>query len=82
MRGLITNGYQQANSPLFAPGRADVAYAPTLRIRTADLATAENLLATTVAAASLPESVREIEEVVPVNAVTTWVLPSRVTVGR
>lgn len=32
--------------------------------------------------ASLPEAVRENEEVVPVNAVTTWVLPSGVTVGR
>ncbi|AEW98210.1 hypothetical protein SCATT_p00170 (plasmid) [Streptantibioticus cattleyicolor NRRL 8057 = DSM 46488] len=29
-----------------------------------------------------PEAVREIEEVVPVNAVSTWVLPSGVTVGR
>jgi urease subunit gamma len=28
-----------------------------------------------------PEAVREIEEVVPVN-VSTWVLPSGVTVGR
>ena len=31
---------------------------------------------------TLPEAVRENEEVVPVNAVSTWVLPSRVTVGR
>jgi hypothetical protein len=30
----------------------------------------------------LPEAVRENEEVVPVNAVSTWVLPSGVTVGR
>jgi hypothetical protein len=30
----------------------------------------------------LPEAVPEIEEVVPVNAVSTWVLPSGVTVGR
>jgi hypothetical protein len=28
------------------------------------------------------EAVPEIEEVVPVNAVSTWVLPSGVTVGR
>lgn len=28
------------------------------------------------------EAVRETEEVVPVNAVSTWVLPSGVTVGR
>ncbi|MYZ39039.1 hypothetical protein GT002_29030 [Streptomyces sp. SID4917] len=32
--------------------------------------------------ATFPEAVREIEEVVPVNAVSTWVLPSGVTVGR
>ncbi len=32
--------------------------------------------------ASFPEAVRENEEVVPVNAVSTWVLPSGVTVGR
>ncbi len=32
--------------------------------------------------ASLLEAVRENEEVVPVNAVSTWVLPSGVTVGR
>ncbi|CNF14857.1 Uncharacterised protein [Mycobacterium tuberculosis] len=37
---------------------------------------------TTAAAASLPEAVPENEEVVPVNAVSTWVLPSGVTVGR
>ena len=30
----------------------------------------------------LSEAVRENEEVVPVNAVSTWVLPSGVTVGR
>ena len=30
----------------------------------------------------LEEAGRENEEVVPVNAVSTWVLPSRVTVGR
>ncbi|MFI7103553.1 hypothetical protein ACIBK8_29900 [Streptomyces sp. NPDC050161] len=32
--------------------------------------------------ATFLEAVREIEEVVPVNAVSTWVLPSGVTVGR
>ncbi|RVU18866.1 hypothetical protein EOT10_30600 [Streptomyces antnestii] len=37
---------------------------------------------TTAPAANLPEAVRENEEVVPVNAVSTWVLPSGVTVGR
>lgn len=37
---------------------------------------------TAAAAASFPEAVRENEEVVPVNAVSTWVLPSGVTVGR
>lgn len=37
---------------------------------------------TTATAASLPVAVREDEEVVPVNAVSTWVLPSGVTVGR
>ena len=36
---------------------------------------------TTATGASLPEAVRENEEVVPVN-VSTWVLPSGVTVGR
>lgn len=34
------------------------------------------------ATANLPEAVRENEEVVPVNAVSTWVLSSGVTVGR
>ncbi|MYT48122.1 hypothetical protein GTY89_38775 [Streptomyces sp. SID5471] len=34
------------------------------------------------APASLPAAVRKNEEVVPVNAVSTWVLPSGVTVGR
>jgi hypothetical protein len=33
-------------------------------------------------AATFPAAVRGIEEVVPVNAVSTWVLPSGVTVGR
>lgn len=32
--------------------------------------------------ADLPEAVRENEEVVPGNAVSTWVLPSGVVVGR
>ncbi len=35
--------------------------------------------ATTV---TFPEAVQETEEVAPVNAVSTWVLPSRVMVGR
>lgn len=35
----------------------------------------------TVTIASFPEAVQENEEVVPVN-VSTWVLPSGVTVGR
>ncbi|MYV71104.1 hypothetical protein GT043_35265 [Streptomyces sp. SID2131] len=37
---------------------------------------------TAATAATFPEAVRENEEVVPVNAVSTWVLPSGVTVGR
>jgi hypothetical protein len=37
---------------------------------------------TTATTATLPAAVREIEEVVPVNAVSTWVLPSGATVGR
>lgn len=37
---------------------------------------------TAVAVATFPEAVRENEEVVPVNAVSTWVLPSGVTAGR
>ena len=36
---------------------------------------------TTATTASFPEAVPENEEVVPVN-VSTWVLPSGVTVGR
>ena len=36
---------------------------------------------TTATTATFPEAVRETEEVVPVN-VSTWVLPSGVTVGR
>lgn len=36
----------------------------------------------TATPANLPEAVRENEEVVPVNAVSTWVLPSGVTAGR
>lgn len=37
---------------------------------------------TTATAVTFPAAVRVIEEVVPVNAVSTWVLPSGVTVGR
>jgi hypothetical protein len=37
---------------------------------------------TTATTATFPMAVRVIEEVVPVNAVSTWVLPSGVTVGR
>ncbi len=37
---------------------------------------------TTETAATFPEAVRENEEVVPVNEISTWVLPSGVTVGR
>ncbi|WP_262286851.1 hypothetical protein [Micromonospora sp. MA102] len=37
---------------------------------------------TTATTATFPEAVRENKEVVPVNAVSTWVLPSGVTVGR
>jgi hypothetical protein len=36
---------------------------------------------TTTTTANLPKAVQENEEVVPVN-VSTWVLPSGVTVGR
>ena len=36
----------------------------------------------TATTATFVEAVRENEEVVPVNAVLTWVLPSGVTVGR
>ncbi|PQP20846.1 hypothetical protein C5613_27115 [Rhodococcus opacus] len=36
----------------------------------------------TATTATFPEAVQENEEVVPVNAVSTWVLPSRVTAGR
>lgn len=42
----------------------------------------ENRWRAGVPAASFAEAVRESEEVVPVNAVTTWVLPSGVAVGR
>lgn len=42
----------------------------------------KNRLWTTTTVVNLPEAVRENEEVVPVNAVSTWVLPSGVTVGR
>ncbi|GGS23283.1 hypothetical protein GCM10010252_73030 [Streptomyces aureoverticillatus] len=37
---------------------------------------------TTATTDTFPEAVRENEEVVPVNTVSTWVLPSGVTVGR
>jgi hypothetical protein len=36
----------------------------------------------TVTTATFSAAVRENEEVVPVNAVSTWVLPCGVTVGR
>ncbi|GAO10324.1 hypothetical protein TPA0598_07_00480 [Streptomyces lydicamycinicus] len=36
----------------------------------------------TATTATFRKAVRENEEVVPVNAVSTWVLPSGVTVGR
>ncbi|RZD80855.1 hypothetical protein C0Q60_14420 [Streptomyces albidoflavus] len=36
----------------------------------------------TEATATFPEAVREKKEVVPVNAVTPWVLSSGATVGR
>ncbi len=36
----------------------------------------------TATTATFPEAVPENEEVVPVNAVSTWVLPSGVTAGR
>ncbi len=45
-------------------------------------ASAKTRWATTRTTANLPDAVRENEEVVPVNAVSTWVLPSGVTVGR
>ncbi|AZS75440.1 hypothetical protein DDE74_35085 [Streptomyces lydicus] len=37
---------------------------------------------TTATTATFRKAVRENKEVVPVNAVSTWVLPSGVTVGR
>ncbi|KAB1162302.1 hypothetical protein F6X68_00120 [Micromonospora sp. AMSO12t] len=45
-------------------------------------ASAETRWRATASTATLPTAVRENEEVVPVNAVSTWVLPSGVTVGR
>jgi hypothetical protein len=45
-------------------------------------ASAKTCWRTTATTARFPEAVRENEEVVPVNAVSTWVLPSGVTVGR
>ena len=44
-------------------------------------ASAKTCWRTTATTATFPEAVRENEEVVPVN-VSTWVLPSGVTVGR
>ena len=65
-----------------APGRGARARAPRRGGRVgASTARPGNPLATTATAASFPEAVRENEEVVPVN-VSTWVLPSGVTVGR
>lgn len=45
-------------------------------------ASAETRWQAAATTANFPEAVRENEEVVPVNAVSTWVLPSGVTVGR
>ncbi len=45
-------------------------------------ASAKTVGRTTTATATFPATVRENEEVVPVNAVSTWVLPSGVAVGR
>lgn len=45
-------------------------------------ASAKTCWRATATPASFPEAVRENEEVVPVNTVSTWVLPSGVTVGR
>lgn len=42
----------------------------------------ESAWPTPATAATFPGAVPENEEVVPVNAVSTWVLPSGVTVGR
>ena len=42
----------------------------------------ENPWGIAAGAATVPATVRGIEEVVPVDAVSTWVLPSGVTVGR
>jgi hypothetical protein len=42
----------------------------------------ESVWRTTATTAKFPEAVRENEEVVPVNTVSTWVLSSGVTVGR
>ncbi|MDV7353434.1 hypothetical protein R4282_10495 [Rhodococcus oxybenzonivorans] len=42
----------------------------------------KNLLADHGGHCYLSETVLENEEVVPVNAVSTWLLPSGVTVGR
>src|ERR1022692_4121479 len=45
-------------------------------------ASAKTRWRTTATTATFPEAVPENEEVVPVNAVSTWVLPSGDTVGR
>ncbi|MEU7471799.1 hypothetical protein AB0A94_25310 [Streptomyces sp. NPDC044984] len=42
----------------------------------------ENPLRAAASTAMFPEAVRENEEVVPVNAVSAWVLLSEVTAGR
>ncbi|MEV6297464.1 HIT domain-containing protein [Streptomyces sp. NPDC051896] len=44
--------------------------------------TQEPVWPTTTTTATFPTAVRENKEVVPVNTVSTWVLPSGVTVGR
>ncbi|QEV55167.1 hypothetical protein CP981_29130 [Streptomyces platensis] len=45
-------------------------------------ASAETRWQAAATTANFPKAVRENEEVLPVNAVSTWVLPSGVTVGR
>ena len=60
-------------------GRAGRTRAPGRDIRPPSLL--KTCWRTTATTASFPEAVPENEEVVPVN-VSTWVLPSGVTVGR
>lgn len=67
-------GRPPAGRPSARSGRA----APQREARTS----AETCCPTPAATATFPEAVRENEEVVPVNAVSTWVLSSGVTVGR